>query len=83
MKFSGFSMFDFSGLGRMLLVIGLILAAVGGLFILGTKLYLPWIGRLPGDFLFRGKNVTFYFPLATSLIVSVILTLILWLINRR
>jgi hypothetical protein len=74
---------DFSGLGRLLLVIGLVLAAVGGLMILAAKLHLPWIGRLPGDFLFRGKNVTFYFPLATSLIVSIILSLILWLINRR
>jgi hypothetical protein len=74
---------DYSGIGRLLLVIGLILAAVGGLMILATKLHLPWIGRLPGDFLFRGRNVTFYFPLATSLIVSIIFTLILWLINRR
>ncbi|MBI4632990.1 MAG: DUF2905 domain-containing protein [Deltaproteobacteria bacterium] len=76
-------MLDFSALGRILLVIGLILAGLGILLVLAAKLHLPWIGRLPGDFLFRGRNVTFYFPLATSLIVSIILSLILWLVNRR
>ena len=74
---------DFSGFGKILLVIGLVLVGAGLLLILGAKGNLPWIGRLPGDFLFRGKSVTFYFPLTTSLIVSIVLTLILWLINRR
>jgi len=41
------------------------------------------IGRLPGDFLIRGKNSVFYFPLATSLLLSVVLSVILWLIGRR
>lgn len=76
-------MLDFSGLGRILILIGLILAVTGGIMILGARLNLPWIGRLPGDFLFRGKNVAFYFPLTTSLIISIVLTLVLWLINRR
>ncbi len=44
---------------------------------------IPWLGRLPGDFFFRGKNFSFYFPLTTSILISVILTLILWFINRR
>jgi len=74
---------DFTGFGKLLLIIGLILAGAGLLFMLGGKGPLSWIGRLPGDFLFKGRNVSFYFPLATSLIISIVLTLILWLINRR
>ncbi len=74
-------MFDFSHLGRLLIVIGLFIAAIGLVLILAGKI--PWLGRLPGDFLFRGKNVSFYFPLMTSLVVSVVLSLILWFINRR
>jgi len=74
-------MFDPTHLGRLLIAIGLIAVVIGLVLLFAGKI--PWIGRLPGDFLFRGKNVTVYFPLMTSLIVSVILTLILWLINRR
>jgi hypothetical protein len=74
-------MFDPSHLGRLLIVIGLVAAGIGLVLIFMGKI--PWIGRLPGDFFCRGKNVTFFFPLMTSLVVSVILTLILWLINRR
>lgn len=74
-------MFNFSRLGKLLIVIGLVVAGIGLILILAGKI--PWLGRLPGDFVFRGKNVSFYFPLMTSLIVSVILSLILWFINRR
>ncbi len=74
-------MFDFSGLGRILLVIGLVIAGIGLFLILAGKI--PWFGRLPGDFFWRGKNVSFYFPLATSILISLILTLILWFIRRR
>ncbi len=74
---------DASGLGRLLVAAGLVAAGVGLLLILGGKGPLGWIGRLPGDFYFKGKNFSFYFPLATGLLVSVILTLILWFINRR
>jgi hypothetical protein len=72
---------DFSGIGKMLVVIGLVIAGLGAVMLLAGKI--PWIGRLPGDFVWRGKNVTFYFPLMTSLIASVVLTIILWWINRR
>jgi len=71
---------EFFHLGRMLIIIGLILAAVGVLFLLGGKI--PWLGRLPGDILYRGKNVTFYFPVVTSIIVSIILSLILYFFFR-
>lgn len=72
---------DFNGLGRILIVIGLVVAGVGLVMVLGGKI--PFLGKLPGDFLFRGKNFTFYFPLTTSILISVILTLILWFISRK
>ena len=74
-------MFDFSNLGRILLVIGLVIAGIGLVLIFAGKI--PWFGRLPGDFFWRGKNVSLYFPLATSILVSFVLTLILWFIHRR
>jgi hypothetical protein len=75
------AMFDFSHLGKLLIVIGLVMAGIGLVLIFAGKI--PWFGRLPGDFFFRGKNVSFYFPLVTSLLASLILSLILWFINRR
>lgn len=74
-------MADFSGFGKILIVIGLVIAAVGFLVLLGGKI--PWLGKLPGDFYYKGKNFTFYFPLATSIIISIILTIILIFINRK
>jgi len=74
-------MIDFSGFGKILFIIGIAIAVIGLLIMLGGKI--PWIGRLPGDFYFKGKNFTFYFPLATSIIISIILTIILMFINRK
>ena len=74
-------MFDVSGIGKSLLIIGLVIAGIGVLFLLGGKI--PWIGRLPGDFYYKGKNFTFYFPLATSIVISIILTIIIMFINRK
>lgn len=74
-------MFDFSNVGRFLVVVGLIIAGIGFALIFAGKI--PWLGRLSGDFFFRGKNFSFYLPLTTSILISVILTLILWFINRR
>jgi hypothetical protein len=68
-------------LGRMLVILGGILLVVGLIFILAGKANLP-IGRLPGDIVYRGKNTTFYFPLATSILLSVVLSLVLYLVNR-
>ena len=70
-----------SGIGRILLVIGLVIAGIGLALVFAGKI--PWFGRLPGDFFWRGKNASFYFPLTTSILVSLILTLILWFIHRR
>jgi Protein of unknown function (DUF2905) len=69
-------------LGRMLIVLGLIVAAIGALISLGEKLPIR-LGRLPGDILIRGKHSVFYFPLVTCLLISVVLSLVLWVINRR
>jgi hypothetical protein len=74
-------MFDFSGIGRVLLIVGIAIAGIGLVLIFAGKI--PWLGRLPGDFFWKGKNVSFYFPLTTSIIISLILTLILWFVNRR
>jgi ribose/xylose/arabinose/galactoside ABC-type transport system permease subunit len=68
-------------LGKFLIVLGVIVIAVGGLLLFSGKI--PWIGRLPGDILIQKKNYTFYFPLATSIIISVIITLVFWLLGRR
>lgn len=68
-------------LGKLLLLIGGIMVLIGAGLVLAGKLNLP-IGRLPGDIVYRGKNTVVYFPLATSLIVSVILSLIFWFIGR-
>ena len=57
-------------------------AAVAALVLLLYKLHLPF-GRLPGDIVYRGKNTTFYFPWVTCLLLSVLLSLLLWLFNRR
>jgi len=63
-----------AGLGVLLLVAGFILILLG-------RTNLP-LGRLPGDILYRGKNTTFYFPLATSILLSVVLSLVLYIVSR-
>ncbi len=72
---------DLSGFGRILIIFGIIIVLAGVILFFAGKV--PWIGRLPGDFYFKGKNVTFYFPLATSILVSIILSLILYLFFRK
>jgi hypothetical protein len=68
-------------IGKMLLFFGLVLAAVGVVLVLVGRTNLP-IGRLPGDILYRGKHTTFYFPLATSILLSVVLSVVFYLIAR-
>jgi len=68
-------------LGKMLLGVGLLLAAVGTLVLLASRLGLP-LGRLPGDISYQGKNFSFYFPLGTSILIGVVLSAILFLISR-
>jgi hypothetical protein len=67
-------------LGRLLMLVGAVLLAAGALIVLAGKL--PWLGRLPGDIVVDRGPVTFYFPLATSIVLSVVLTLLFWLFRR-
>ena len=67
-------------LGRVLVIIGLVVAVVGVILLLAPKI--PWLGRLPGDFTFRLGNFTFYFPLATSIVISVVLSLLFYLFRK-
>jgi hypothetical protein len=69
-------------LGRMLIVLGLLLAALGVIVSLGERLPVR-LGRLPGDIVIRGKHSVFYFPLVTCVLISALLSLVLWLMNRR
>ncbi|MEK6672310.1 MAG: DUF2905 domain-containing protein [Nitrospirota bacterium] len=72
---------NFQGIGRLLIITGIALLIIGTLFLFSGRL--PWIGRLPGDIIIQKKNFTFYFPLATSILLSIVISLILWLIGRR
>jgi hypothetical protein len=68
-------------IGKFFIALGVVVIAVGGLLLLSAKI--PWIGRLPGDFLIQKKNFTFFFPLATSLLLSLLLTLIFWVLRHK
>jgi hypothetical protein len=68
-------------LGKLLLIVGGIIVVIGAVLLLAGRFNLP-IGRLPGDIVVRGKNTVFYFPLATSIVISILLSLVLWLFRR-
>lgn len=70
-----------AGLGRTLMILGVALLVIGGIIMLLGRTSLP-LGRLPGDILYRGKNTTFYFPLASSILISIVLSVILFLLAR-
>ena len=79
---------EFGGFGKLLLTLGLSIAAVGALFLLISKWpsasnSVGWLGRLPGDILVKRENFTFYFPLATSILVSVIGSMLLYFFMKR
>ena len=69
-------------MGRTLILIGVVLIVVGVLVTLGERLPIRF-GRLPGDIVIRGKNGAFYFPIVTCLLLSIVLSLMMWLFNRR
>lgn len=69
-----------SGLGRVLIISGMVLVVVGLLISLAPRL--PWLGRLPGDILIKKESFSFYMPLTTSLLLSVVVSLLLWLFRR-
>jgi uncharacterized protein HemY len=67
--------------GKLLILLGLFLALIGVLVLVAGKI--PWLGKLPGDIFIQKKNFSFYFPLTTSIILSIILTLLLYFITRK
>jgi membrane protein implicated in regulation of membrane protease activity len=67
--------------GKSLIVIGLVIALAGVVLMLAGRA--PWLGRLPGDIYVQRGNWSFYFPVVTSLVLSVLLTLLFWLFGRR
>jgi hypothetical protein len=69
-------------LGKLLIVLGGALILGGIVLLLVGRLHLP-LGRLPGDIIYRGKSTTFYFPVATSILLSVLLTLVFYVIGKR
>ena len=69
------------GIGRLLIVAGLVLLIAGLVISFGGRFF--GLGRLPGDIVVRRNNFTFYFPVVTSILLSVILTLVMWLFSRR
>jgi heme/copper-type cytochrome/quinol oxidase subunit 2 len=68
-------------LGRALVIMGAVIIVVGVALMLAGRFNLP-LGRLPGDITWRGKNTVVYFPIATSIVVSIVLSLLLYLISR-
>jgi Protein of unknown function (DUF2905) len=74
-------MFQVGDLGKLLVLLGGTIVIIGLVMILLGRTSLP-LGRLPGDIVYRGKNTTFYFPLATSILISVVLSLLLYVIGR-
>lgn len=74
-------MTDLSSMGRMVLILGIVVVAMGALMLLAGRL--PFLGRLPGDIAVQRGSWSFYFPLATSIVLSLVLTVVLNLFARR
>jgi hypothetical protein len=68
-------------LGKILIGIGAVILVIGVLVVLASKLGLP-LGRLPGDITYRGKNTVVYFPIVTSILLSILLTVIFWIAGK-
>lgn len=72
---------ELNSIGRILMLFGLILLIVGGILMLGGKI--PWFGRLPGDICIQKKNFTLFFPITTSILISLVISVMLILLRRR
>ncbi len=68
-------------IGKIIIFIGLLLVVIGFVWMVGNKL--PFIGKLPGDIAIERKNYSFYFPVTTCIIISIILSFLLWFFNKR
>jgi len=67
-------------LGKLLILLGVFIILIGIFLLIGDRI--PWLGRLPGDIIIKKKNFTFYFPLTTSILISIILTLLFILFRK-
>ena len=74
-------MMPWNELGKLLILFGVILIMVGAALVVADKI--PWLGRLPGDIHIQRPNFSFFFPLTTSIVISVVLSLLLYLLSRR
>jgi uncharacterized membrane protein YkgB len=72
--------FGLGALGKMLILLGVLIIVIGFLLLIGEKI--PWIGKLPGDIIIRKEKFSFYFPITTSIIISVLLTLFFWIFRK-
>jgi hypothetical protein len=73
-------MFGLGAIGKLLILSGVLIIVIGLLLLVGEKI--PWVGRLPGDIIIKKERFTFYFPLATSILISIILTLLFALFRK-
>ena len=73
-------MFGLGALGKILILLGVLIIVIGLLLLVGEKI--PWIGRLPGDIIIRKEKFSFYFPITTCIIISIILTLLFWIFRK-
>ena len=70
-------------IAKVLIITGLLIAAAGVLLLLFRNTGIPFLGKLPGDILIQRKNFTFYFPVATSILLSIILTIVIYFFSRK
>jgi hypothetical protein len=76
----GGKVFGFGALGKMLILLGVFIILIGLFLVIGEKI--PWIGRLPGDIIIKKEKFSFYFPITTCIIISIILTLLFTLFRK-
>ena len=69
-----------TGLGKSVIFVGILITLLGIIITIAGKI--PWLGRLPGDIYIKRDNFTFYFPLATSILISIIISLFFWLFRK-
>jgi hypothetical protein len=68
------------GIGKALIIFGMVIVAIGVLLTFSGRI--PWLGRLPGDIYIKRDNFTFYFPLATCILLSALMSLVFWLLKK-
>jgi uncharacterized membrane protein YkgB len=71
---------EMGALGKLLILLGVLIVVIGVLLLIGEKI--PWVGRLPGDIMIKKEKFTFYFPITTSIVISIILTVLFALFRK-